>query len=80
MFNLKTLLLIFFLFIATPTLANSFDPNYIISDAEILDSTSMSLGTIQEFLNNKGGYLSNYSCLNADGVMKSSAEIIYDAS
>ncbi|MFH1662173.1 MAG: hypothetical protein ABIA02_03695, partial [Candidatus Falkowbacteria bacterium] len=47
---------------------------------EILDSTSMSLGTIQEFLNNKGGYLSNYSCLNADGVMKSSAEIIYDAS
>ena len=59
--------------------ASEFNPNYIISDSEILDSGSMSLNAIKEFLKNKGGYLANYSCPNADGIVKSAAEIIYDA-
>ena len=66
-------------FVAHDASASAFDPNYIISDSEILDSSSMSLSAIKEFLKNKGGCLANYSCPNADGVIKSAAEIIYDA-
>jgi len=66
-------------FAAQSASASVFDPNYIISDAEILNSGSMSLESIKEFLKNKGGYLANYSCPNADGIIKSAAEIIYDA-
>ncbi|MCX6796291.1 MAG: hypothetical protein NTW06_02215 [Candidatus Falkowbacteria bacterium] len=58
---------------------DNFNPNIIISDAEILDSTTMNLTDIQEFLQSKGSYLANYSTLNADGVFKTAAEIIYDA-
>jgi hypothetical protein len=57
---------------------NNFNPNYIIGDSEILDYTAMSLEEIKEFLNDKGGYLANYSCANPDGKMMTAAEIIYD--
>lgn len=59
--------------------AAEFNPNYIISDAEILDSAAMTAKDIQQFLEAKGGFLAKYSCPNADGVMKTAAEIIYDA-
>jgi len=68
-----------YLLSTTPTHASTFNPNYIISNSEILDSTSMSLNSIQEFLQNKGSYLAHYSCPNTDGVVKTAAEIIYDA-
>jgi len=68
-----------YLLSATTVSANTFNPNYIISDSEILDSTSMSLNSIKEFLHNKNSFLYNYICPNADGITKSAAEIIYDA-
>ncbi len=78
--------LIIFLFLFSPLFAKAqsvddanFNPNYIIGDAEMLDSTAMNLDDIQQFLENKGSYLANYSCLNADGIVKKASEIIYDA-
>lgn len=56
-----------------------FNPNYIVSDEELLDSKSMSPAQIQEFLKNKGGYIANYSTKNYYGETKTAAEIIYDA-
>jgi len=57
---------------------NGFDPNFIISDSEILDSASMSLEDIKQFLTDKGGYLGGYSCANPDGKIMTAAVIIYD--
>ena len=59
--------------------AAEFNPNFIISDDEILDSGTMSVNDIQQFLEDKNSYLAGYRCANADGVSKTAAEIIYDA-
>lgn len=59
--------------------ADEFDPNHIISDEEYLDSTTMSLGEIQIFLQSKNSYLAKYKCENYWGEMKTAAEIIYEA-
>ncbi len=56
-----------------------FNPNLIISDAELLDHDSLSLSQIQSFLKSKNSYLANYSTNNAHGTTKTAAEIIYDA-
>jgi hypothetical protein len=56
-----------------------FNPNRIISDAEMLDSDSMSLAEITAFLNSKGGYISKNKFPNYAGEMKTAAEIIYEA-
>lgn len=58
--------------------ADNFNPNYIISDFEILDYTSMSLEEIQNFIKRKDGYLADYSCADQDGKIMTAAEIIYD--
>lgn len=55
-----------------------FNPNYIISDEEVLDYTSMNLDDIKAFLKDKAGFLATYSCANPDGKMMTAAEIIYD--
>ncbi len=68
-----------YLLSAKLALASTFNPNFIISDAEILDSTTMTLADIQGFLISKGSYLAHYTTQNADGVFKTAAEIIYDA-
>lgn len=57
-----------------------FDPNYIISDAEMLDTDSMSLAEIQAFLESKNSFLATYKTKNVFNETKSAAEIIYDAS
>lgn len=67
------------LFAAPAKADDNFNPNYIISDFEILDYNSMDLKYIQEFLKSKGSYLANYSAPNAHGTIKTAAEIIYDA-
>lgn len=67
------------LIIGKPIFAREFDPNFIISDEEYLDNTTMTLAQIQQFLDSKGGYLAKYRCPNAKGIVKSAAEIIYDA-
>lgn len=66
-------------FIISKTRAAEFNPNYIINDVEILDNSAMNLQDIRQFLINKESFLANYSCLNADGIIKTAAEIIYDA-
>lgn len=66
-------------FIINIAKAAEFNPNSIISDEEILDSTTMNANEIQEFLESKGSYLAGYRCPNADGISKTAAEIIYDA-
>ncbi len=57
-----------------------FDPGHIISDAEILNTNSMSLAEIQNFLDKQNGFLANYITYNSHGTPnKSAAEIIYEA-
>ncbi|HOZ56335.1 MAG TPA: hypothetical protein PLH29_03865 [bacterium] len=59
--------------------AADFNPNFIISDEEILNSGTMSVDDIQKFLESKNSFLASYRCANADGIQKTAAEIIYDA-
>ncbi len=65
--------------LAGTTLAVGFDPNYILSDQEILEADSMTLQEIDAFLKSKGGYIAYHSFPNFEGKMKTAAEIIYDA-
>lgn len=78
-------------FLATPGLAQTFNPNFILDDSEINDYTSMSLADIQQFLVDRGGAIANFkvqSCLPQDvafglpcsGPVVSAAEVIYDRS
>lgn len=61
------------------TVDPNFNPNLIISDAELLDYDSLSLAEIQNILEKYNSYLANYKTLNAHGTLKTAAEIIYDA-
>lgn len=54
-----------------------FDPNYIISDAQMFDYNSMTLGEIQHFLQNKGSSLAWLITEDHEGNKKTAAEIIY---
>ncbi|HOE81042.1 MAG TPA: hypothetical protein PLP70_00600 [bacterium] len=65
----------------TPRLvrAAEFNPNLIISDAELLDAGTMSLADIQQFLESHGSYLANYRGEDYYGTVRSAAEIIYNA-
>lgn len=58
--------------------AITFDPNNIISDAEFFNYNSLAQKDISYFLQQKGSYLANYST-DANGTLKSAAQIIYDA-
>jgi len=71
--------IILFFVIAISAKAAVFDPNNIISNAEILDSTTMTLDEITDFLESKNSYLATYKTRDADGVIRSAAEIIYNA-
>ena len=56
-----------------------FNPNNIISDFELKDKNAMSFSAIQAFLNKYDSVLKNYT-ETVNGVVKTSAEIIYEAS
>jgi len=71
-------IVIVFLLMAIPKTQAAFDPNYIISDEEVLDYTSMDLLGIKAFLTIKNSPLSTYTCTDPDGKEMSAAEIIYD--
>jgi len=58
----------------------TFNPNRILENNDILDINSMTLPDIQHFLQNKHSYLANYIAPNSNGMVKTAAEIIYDAS
>jgi hypothetical protein len=60
-------------------LDQTFNPNHIIDDSEMLDTRSMTVSDIQQFLISKNSYLATYSAQNAYGTLKSAAELIYDA-
>lgn len=79
--NMKRLVVIATLFgILAPAMvpALAFDPNYIISDAEMTDEFSMDLNDIQRYLDR--GYLSTYKTVDIDGKTRSATEIIWRAS
>lgn len=64
--------------------ALEFNPNYIISDAEILDTAGMTLAEVQRFLDAKPGILKNYDVI-VDIIdeplgMQPAAEFIYTRS
>lgn len=61
------------------TVDPNFNPNKILEDSEMLNYNSLGLSDIQNFLQNKGSFLANYAATNTNGVIKSTAEIIYDA-
>ena len=68
------------LFICTNSAkAATFNPNNIISDAEMLDYTSMSLPEIDAFLKSKAGYIAYNYFDDAFGTKRTAAEIIYNA-
>lgn len=53
--------LLSFFYAISPTLATpDFDPNFIISDADLTDSNSTTQESIQEFLKNQNGALASY--------------------
>lgn len=56
-----------------------FDPNAILSDADILDSNAFSFERLVAFLRQKGA-LADYRTVDIDGVPKSAAEIIWRVS
>lgn len=57
-----------------------FNPGRIVSDAEVLNTNSMSLNEIQNFLNRQNSFLAGYSTYNSHGTPnKTAAEIIYEA-
>ncbi len=86
---------IFFLFLFTPVQAEEladeledikgsekeeeFDPNNIISDAQMLDHSTMSTQDIQNFLEEQGSFLASYHVEDTYGEIRSAAEIIYNA-
>jgi hypothetical protein len=77
----KYKIFIVLIFLFTPFLVHAaeFNPNYIISNDEILDSSAMSLVDIQNFLYAKNSFLANYSCADAKGTVRKTSEIIYNA-
>ncbi|PIT87002.1 MAG: hypothetical protein COU33_00035, partial [Candidatus Magasanikbacteria bacterium CG10_big_fil_rev_8_21_14_0_10_43_6] len=68
------------LFIPGLTSSSEFNPNYVISDEELQDWSSMGRGEIQAFLVNKNSFLANYIGQDINGKNKRAADIIYDAS
>ena len=57
-----------------------FNPGQIISDAEILNTGSLTLTEIQNFLVKQGSFLASFSTYNSHGTPnKTAAEIIYEA-
>lgn len=74
-----SLFLLFSLILGKNCLALSpnFDPNYIISDEEVLNQGTMTLSEIQTFLESKGSFLAKYTCQDNNGATLRASEAIY---
>jgi hypothetical protein len=72
--------IIFYLLFATagPVLA-VFDPEYIISDNDLVDYSRMSANDIQNFFNQFPGALKDYQTKDIDDQLKPASEIIFNA-
>lgn len=57
----------------------NFNPNFILSDNELQDYSSMSRQDIQSFLQGKGSYLRTYQTVDEYGTTKLASDIIFDA-
>ncbi len=59
--------------------ATSFNPSFIISDQELQDYQTWTRNDVQNFLTGKGSFLSDFRTEDFTGVVKSAADIIYEA-
>lgn len=57
----------------------AFTPNYLLSDADLIDSTSMSRAGIQDFLSIRGGAIAHLKFDTPGDVQRSTAEILAGA-
>jgi hypothetical protein len=66
--------------VAYPLLAQetNFNPGYIISDQEILDTQAMTVTDIQNLLQAKNSYLASYQVADPNGLSITAAQAIYD--
>jgi len=62
---------------ASPVLAE-FDPTFLISDAEFEDATSMTVGQVQEFLDDRSGCLSNKALHETFAFSYEASACLYD--
>ena len=79
----KFLIVIFTFFALLPVavLAQAdFNPQLIISDAEMFDFKGWMISDIQKFLEDRGSYLATYQTEDINGNLRTAAGIIYDAS
>ncbi|MBI5732219.1 MAG: hypothetical protein HY982_02565 [Candidatus Magasanikbacteria bacterium] len=56
-----------------------FNPNYILSDSEMIDYNSLTSEEIKNFLKSKPGILGQYEVLDQNGLNRSAAELIFEA-
>ncbi len=76
---LFTLLSGLFLYLPLAALAQAqFDPQFIISDEEMQSTANWTKDDVQKFLQDRGSYLTTLIAEDADGLLKSAAEIIYE--
>lgn len=59
--------------------SSEFNPNYLLSDADLQNYASMNQNDIQAFLDSYGGYIAKYRTTDTDGVERGTAEMIYRA-
>ncbi|MFA5062056.1 MAG: serine hydrolase [Patescibacteria group bacterium] len=68
-----------FPFLAQAQTASNFNPDFIISDEEMQSTGNWTTSDIQQFLTSKGSYLASLVVPDVSGIVKTAAEIIYDA-
>ncbi len=68
------------LLLPAQTLAFSFDKNYIISDAEMTNKSSMTKGEVRSFLSSKGSALATHKTTDVDGKQRYVSDIISNVS
>lgn len=63
---------------SVPALAADFNPDNIISDAEMRNYGAMDLSSITNFLSKRSGTLANYLALDKEGNFKTAAQSFYE--
>lgn len=66
------------LLVALPINAAEFDPNYIISDSELVNHSAMDADDIQAFLDKQPGTLSNYIAIDKEGAFKTASQTFFE--
>lgn len=66
-------------YLAQAQTTSNFNPDFIISDEEMQSTGNWTTSDIQQFLKSKGSYLASLTAPDVSGIMRSAAEIIYNA-